>query len=75
MMLGAKQNQSARSSHVLALDGAFRDGLFIGRFTAKAGFPSRSPVGRWSNDSDRASFLAGYQRGYQDVIGAPSSNH
>ena len=58
-----------------ALDGAFRDGLFIGRFTADTGLPSRPPVGRWSNDSDRASFLAGYQRGYKEVLGLPSNNH
>jgi hypothetical protein len=55
----------------LALDGAFRDGLFVGRLTAAAGRPAHPPVGRWSSDSDRASFLAGYGRGYGAVVHAP----
>jgi hypothetical protein len=58
-----------------ALDGAFRDGLFIGRLTAETGLPSRPPVGRWSNDSDRVSFVAGYQHGYNEVLRASSGNH
>jgi hypothetical protein len=58
-----------------ALDGAFRDGLFIGSLTAETGLSSRPPVGRWSNPSDRASFLAGYQHGYDEVLRASSGNH
>jgi hypothetical protein len=51
----------------LASDGSFRDGLFVGRFTAKQGLPMRPPLGRWSSQSDRQAFLAGYQRGYSGV--------
>ncbi len=55
----------SRSSHYLAADGSFRDGLYLGRLTAKQGRPNRPPVGRWSNKSDRDSFLAGYLQAYQ----------
>lgn len=58
----------------LALDGAFRDGLFVGQLTAKDGRPLRPPVGRWSSDSDRASFLAGYHRGYNDALRGTSGH-
>lgn len=58
-----------------ALDGAFRDGLFIGSLTAETGLSSRPPVGRWSNHSARASFLAGYHRGYHEVLRPSSGNH
>jgi hypothetical protein len=49
---------------VLAADGAFRDGLFVGQFSAANRLANRPPVGRWSTQQDRAMFLAGYQRGY-----------
>jgi hypothetical protein len=51
----------------MATDGAFRDGLYVGRLTAEAGRPLRPTVGRWSSARDRVSFLAGYQRGYSQV--------
>ena len=52
----------------LALDGAYQDGLYLGRLTAERGQPLSPPIGRWSSDEDRASFAAGYQRGYNDVL-------
>jgi|SRR6201987_1465879 hypothetical protein len=48
----------------LALDGAYRDGLYVGKLAAESGRPSRPPIGRWSDEKDRASFLAGYERTY-----------
>jgi len=45
-------------------DGAFRDGLYIGRMAAAEGKPQHPLVGRWSSEKDRASFLAGYLAGY-----------
>ena len=51
--------------HYQATNGSFRDGLYIGRLTAKQGRPNQPPVGRWSNKSDRDSFLAGYRQAYQ----------
>jgi len=61
---------SGLADRQLALDGAFRDGLFIGRLTAESGRVARPPIGRWSSDSDRASFSAGYRRGYAAVLPA-----
>ena len=58
----------------LAADGAFRDGLYVGRLAAEAGRAMRPPVGRWSSAGDRASFSAGYQRGYQQGVAANVRN-
>jgi hypothetical protein len=55
-----------------ATDGAFRDGLYVGRLAAEAGRPNLPQVGRWSNAGDRASFVAGYQRGYNAVRARPN---
>ena len=45
-------------------DGAFRDGLYLGRLAAKSGREPHVAVGRWSTAQDRSSFTAGYERGY-----------
>jgi len=50
-----------------AADGAFRDGLYLGKLTADGGKALRPPVGRWSSEQDRAMFTAGYRRGYREV--------
>ncbi len=52
----------------LSGDGAFRDGLFVGKFAAKHGRPQNPPIGRWSNERDRASFVDGYHRGYTAAL-------
>ena len=67
--LTVRQNRDQAAVRVaqqslLASDGSFRDGLFVGRFMARQGRPMLAPVGRWSAKRDRASFLAGYQQGY-----------
>lgn len=49
-------------------DGAFRDGLYLGQLDAGGGQPARAAVGRWSTDQDRATFLAGYRRGYNESL-------
>lgn len=51
-------------------DGAFRDGLYLGRLSARTGLPMSPPVGRWSMEKDRNSFLAGYRRGYSGLVAA-----
>jgi len=51
----------------MATDGAFRDGYFVGKLTAERGLVPHPPIGRWSNAKDRASFVAGYRRGYGEV--------
>jgi len=51
-----------------AADGAFRDGLYLGKLAAESGQPSRPAIGRWSGKEDRSMFLAGYERGYREVL-------
>jgi hypothetical protein len=51
-----------------ALDGAYRDGLYIGTLSARNHMPLRAPVGRWSSEHDRTLFEAGYRRAYIEVI-------
>ncbi len=60
--LGAEQR--------LDLDGAFRDGLYLGKLSADAGAPARPPIGRWSSDRDRAAFVTGFRRAYSESISA-----
>jgi hypothetical protein len=56
-----------------AVDGAFRDGLYVGRLAAEGGRPLRPQIGRWSNERDRASFVAGYRRGYNDFLASAAT--
>ena len=51
-----------------ATDGAFRDGLYLGKLAAAGGQPLHPAVGRWSTDKDRAMFSAGYRRGYNESL-------
>ena len=48
----------------LANDGAFRDGLYLGKLAHVANRQVHPPIGRWSTEKDRAAFAAGYQRGF-----------
>ena len=48
-------------------NGAFRDGLHLGRFDATSRRAQHLCVGRWSTDVDRAWFQAGYRAGYQEM--------
>jgi hypothetical protein len=48
-----------------AEDGAFRDGLYLGKLAAQGRQVQRPAIGRWSSDQDRASFTAGYRLGYE----------
>ena len=57
----------ANSGLALDADGAFRDGLYLGKLAAASGQPMRVAVGRWSTEQDRATFTAGYQRGYGET--------
>ena len=49
-------------------DGAFRDGLFVGRLAAEDGVPPHVLTGRWATEADRASFKAGYVKGYEQAV-------
>jgi hypothetical protein len=52
----------------LAADGAFRDGLYVGKLAAESGQTFRPGIGRWSTERDRNTFLAGYRRGYGEPL-------
>jgi hypothetical protein len=70
-MLANSDNATRQPQSVItkmASDGAFRDGLYIGKLAAKHGQPQSPPIGRWSNERDRASFVDGYRRSYTAVL-------
>ena len=67
---GRAAQQSPSMEVQMAANGAFRDGLFVGRLAAESGRAARPLIGRWSSAEDRTSFAAGYRRGY----GEASSN-
>jgi len=49
-------------------DGAYRDGLYLGKLTASLGDEPHLCTGRWSRKADQDLFSAGYERGYADKI-------
>jgi hypothetical protein len=49
------------------MDGAFRDGLYQGKLDAESGRKPHLSIGRWNAARERASFVAGYQQGYQQI--------
>jgi hypothetical protein len=49
-------------------DGAFRDGLYLGRLAAESGVAPCVVAGRWATEADRASFTAGYHKGYEAFL-------
>jgi hypothetical protein len=61
-------NLNPKAEALLAADGAFRDGLYLGKLAAEAGQPQRPAIGRWSTGQDRATFSAGYRRGYNEFL-------
>ena len=50
----------------MANDGAYRDGLYLGRLSREAKQSMLPPVGRWSTAKDRAAFEQGYRQGFED---------
>jgi len=50
----------------MAVDAAFRDGVYLGKLARAAKSPMHPPIGRWSTEKDRASFAAGYRQGYNE---------
>jgi hypothetical protein len=59
---------------LFANDGAFRDGLYLGKLAAEGGQPLRPAIGRWSRDQDRDMFTAGYRRGYNESLTSTRAN-
>ena len=63
---GAKRGTSLPAVQpAQSTDAAFRDGLYQARLDIEEGRKSHPAIGRWSSVEARASFLAGYQRGYR----------
>jgi hypothetical protein len=52
---------------------AYRDGLHLGKFDARSGRTRHLSVGRWSSDTNRAWFIAGYQAGYEQLNAAKAT--
>lgn len=61
-------NPNASVEARLAADGAFRDGMYLGKLAAKSGQLLRPAIGRWSTEQARATFTAGYLRGYHESL-------
>ena len=62
---GTSGNDEASARTALyAGNAAFRDGMFHGHLQAQRGENPHLDAGRWSRDSDRQLFVAGYQDGY-----------
>ena len=59
---------SANDNVAQTTNGAFRDGLYLGRLAAERGVAPRVARGRWATAEDQASFTAGYERGYKGVL-------
>ena len=50
-----------------ATDGAFRDGVYLGKLAAFNGESEHVATGRWTRAADRTAFSIGYQQGYASV--------
>src|SRR4030088_2163014 len=59
---------SANDDVAEATNGAFRDGLYLGRLAAERGAVPSVARGRWATADDQTSFTAGYERGYKEVL-------
>jgi hypothetical protein len=60
--------QSPATKPELATNAAYRDGLYLGRLATTQGSQPHVSSGRWSSKEDRASFVAGYQDSYDEVL-------
>ncbi len=65
-----RRNVSSASYDVSEnLDGAFRDGLYLGRLAGESSAEPHMAIGRWARTDARRSFTAGYQQGYRKFSG------
>jgi hypothetical protein len=55
-------------------NGAFRDGLYMARLDIENHREPHLSIGRWSSDTDRASYIAGYRQAYTNVLSGGSGN-
>jgi hypothetical protein len=57
-----------------ATDGAFRDGLYLGKLAAESGAGFHVAIGRWATLEDRSSFTAGYERAYNEFLASRAAS-
>jgi len=55
-------------------NGAFRDGVYLGKLAAARGDAAHIATGRWATAADRTAFSVGYQQGYASQLGAKTAN-
>jgi hypothetical protein len=60
-LFGSRSESKPRTEPMTA---SFRDGVYLGRRDAESGSKPMPVKGRWSSESDRRSFAAGYFNGY-----------
>jgi hypothetical protein len=56
-----------------ATNGAYRDGLYLGKLDAENGNEQHIATGRWPGAEDRGSFSDGYRQAYRQVSAAGTS--
>lgn len=64
----ASWSRQGNTHSVLQTDAAYRDGFFWGELDAQHGRKAQPSVARWNSDKDRASFKAGYEKGYREAL-------
>ena len=52
------------TARALAMSAPYRDGLFVGQLHRNQGLKQHITWGRWSRETDRQAFIAGYKQGY-----------
>ena len=71
MFGGGKANPP--NSAGLAVNAAFRDGVYLGRRDAEAGSKPSPLKSRWNSEADRRAFAAGYFQGYMVEVPVKSA--
>jgi len=56
------------SANIKQADAAYRDGSYQAKIDIAKGRKPHLSSGRWNTDQDRASFIAGYQQTYRELI-------
>lgn len=51
----------------MAADGAFRDGLYLGKLDRASRRTVTPPIARWVSEKDRAAFARGYRQGFNQT--------
>ena len=50
------------------MDAAYRDGFFLGELDGRQGRKVKPSIARWNTEKDRATFKAGYEKGYAAAL-------